>query len=79
MDTDTADTHIVSSCTLYDMGGGETVTMTKQPFDFPDCYGRNDHNFNTIGITKWSWSNGQNYQCRIIDFDNFIMVIMTIL
>ena len=50
------------------------MAMTMQPFDFPNGHGQNDHDHNTIGITKWSWSNGQNYQSKIINFNNFTMV-----
>ncbi len=50
-------------------GGGATMTM--QPLDFANGHSQNDHFDNDhkiFGITKWSWSNGQNYQNKIIKF-----------
>ena len=65
-------------------GGGATMTMTMQPLDFANGHGQNDHfdhDHKTFGITKWSWSNGQNYQNKIIKFkfNNFNSMVKNVI
>ena len=55
-------------------GGGMAVTMTMQGQVWPNGHGQNDHfdhDHNGIGITKWSWSNGQNCLSKIKNFANY--------